>query len=250
MKKVSKVVEEMLQEELLGNKILESFEISKIQFGMIGEDHTVISPADVSKALKGIKHALVGGYAIPVHTGKPRATMDVDMVVDDIKKAEDAIEKAFPELKKGENPGEDVTRFYDESGSEVINLLHPVGHFGVALGHTISAKVGNVSIPVNSFEGLFCNKFLSMNSPHRSEEGKIRDKMDLMSLVNSKPDVKGSIDWKKIETILKKHPLDPAEFDYYQMEMRKFVDDLRAKNKQRMQAIKETIAQGKRIQSF
>ena len=71
-----------------------------------------------------------------------------------------------------------------------------------------------------------------------------------MSLVNSKPDVKGSIDWKKIETILKKHPLDPAEFDYYQMEMRKFVDDLRAKNKQRMQAIKETIAQGKRIPSF
>jgi hypothetical protein len=251
MKKVSKVVEEMLQEELLGNRIKESFDITRMQFGMMGESEDVmVSPVDVSKALKGIKHCLVGGYAIPVHTNNPRATKDVDMVVGDVEKAENAIEKAFPNLKKGEKGDEEVTRFYTQSGREVINLLHPISHFKVALDHAINAKILNHSMRVNSFESIFINKFISMNSRHRSPEGKARDQMDLISLLNSRPDKKRPIDFKKIDEILKKHPLKPADFIFCERGIRQFVYDTIKANEQRMKAIKESLAQGRRIPSF
>ena len=110
------------------------------------------SPELVSTALAGIPHVLVGDFAISVHTGKPRATMSVDMVVGNVAKAERAIAKAFPGLTRLDCPGEDVSRFADKGGQEVINLLHPVGHFKVPPSFTLRAVVHGKAMKVASYE--------------------------------------------------------------------------------------------------
>lgn len=140
-------------------------------------------PENVVNALKGIKHVLIGGFAIPTYTGKARATMDVDVVVNDLPKARKAISIAFVDLKESPNPGEDVTRFHDKKGTEVINLLHPVGVFKFLLNHIQFARIAGQKIPVSTFEALLVSKFLSLHSPHRDPSGKRRDDMDLTDLI-------------------------------------------------------------------
>ena len=123
-----------------------------------------ISPVSVSRALRGLDHVLVGGYALAVHTGKPPATMAVDMVVADVAKAELAIAKAFPSLVKMETPGEDVTRFRDMNGNEVINLLHPGAQFKKALTFSVMASVSGHPLRVASREAMSVAKFPSSKS--------------------------------------------------------------------------------------
>src|SRR5208283_5077452 len=161
-----------------------------------------ISPSSVSKALGNLKHVLIGGFALPAHTGKVRATMDVDMVVDDVSKAEAAIAKTFPKLTKLANPGEDVTR-YSDGEHEVIDLLHPIGIFKIPLAFNVKATVGGRIMNVVSFEAMLVGKFLSSGSPHRDQEGIQRDQMDLTALINSRPLTKNSFNWKKIDKIFR-----------------------------------------------
>lgn len=208
------------------------------------------NPASVSSALKGIHHVLVGGFAIVVHTKKPRATQDVDVVVGDVHLAEAAIAKAFANLRKMKNPGEDVTRYAAKDGTEVINLLHPVGHFKVALEHTLPVKMGKISVLVNTFEASLVSKFMSMKSPHRSRGGRVRDEGDLIAMIESKPDAKGAINWKTIIGILREHPLESAVLDLYEHDLRVFVQEVRSDHLKRMKSINKIWASGKTILSL
>jgi hypothetical protein len=189
-----------------------------------------ISPDVVSKALKGIPHVLVGGFAMPVHTGKARATMDVDMVVGEVAKAERAITKAFPSLTKLDCPGEDVSRFADETGQEIINLLHPVGRFKVPLSFTVRATVHGTTMKVASFEAMLVAKFHSFHSPYRDKEGVKRDDLDLTALILARPEGsgrKGSINWDKVLKILAASCEDPTVVSGDEQRLRRLVDQTR-----------------------
>ena len=56
-----------------------------------------IGPAEVARVLRdaGVKYVIVGGHAANGYTGRPRATVDVDVIVQFPKKAADAMEKIF-----------------------------------------------------------------------------------------------------------------------------------------------------------
>lgn len=227
-----------------GERIVQSLDLAHVQGAQAP------SPASVSTALKGIYHVLVGGFAIVVHTKKPRATQDVDVVVTDVHLAEQAISKAFSGLRKLKNQGEDVTRYASQDGIEVINLLHPVGHFKVALKHTLPVKIGNTPVLVNTFEASLVSKFISMKSSHRSRGGRVRDEGDLIAMIESTPDTKGAINWNKIVAILREHPLESAVLDLYEHDLRAFVQEVRSDHRNRMKAIKKIWASGKTILSL
>ena len=177
----------------MGRLIEQAFQVCEMH-----DNAASISPASVSKALGSVKHVLVGGFAMPVHTKKPRATMDVDMVVGDVAKAEQAVAKAFPGLTKLANPGEDVTRYADEQGQEVINLLHPVGQFKVPLNFTVQVVVKGQSMKVASYEAMLVGKYLSSKSKHREDDRQKQDEADLSALFAARHDFK---DWPKVEKV-------------------------------------------------
>src|SRR3954452_12251177 len=72
-----------------------------------------ISPADVARVLRkaGVKYVIVGAHAANGYTGRPRATVDVDVIVQYPKKAASAIAAAFPKLVMRDTPV--VVRFMD-----------------------------------------------------------------------------------------------------------------------------------------
>jgi hypothetical protein len=188
-----------------------------------------ISPDAVSKALTGIPHVLVGGFAMPVHTGKPRATMDVDMVVGDVAKAERAIARHFPALTRVDTPSKDVTRFADDEGQEVINLLHPVGRFKPPLRFAVRAVVHGTPMRVASFEAMLVAKFHSFTSPNRDQEGVKRDDLDLTALILARQDRPGrpAIDWARILKILAASCADPVVVSGDEQRLRRLVDKTR-----------------------
>src|SRR5437773_11180543 len=59
-----------------------------------------IGPAEVARVLQdaGVKYVIVGGHAANGYTGRPRATVDVDLIAQFPKKAVRAIAAAFPDL--------------------------------------------------------------------------------------------------------------------------------------------------------
>src|SRR5687768_9388087 len=85
-----------------------------------------IGPADVARVLReaGLKYVIVGAHAANGYTGRPRATVDVDVIVQAPEKASAAISAAFPHLKIHDTPL--VTRFIDQD-LEAIDVMKPAG---------------------------------------------------------------------------------------------------------------------------
>ncbi len=79
-----------------------------------------ISPVDVARLFRRarVPYVLVGDHAINLYTGRPRATRDVDVIVNAPVKARRAIEAAFADLEVEEHPV--VTRF-KRGGAEVLD---------------------------------------------------------------------------------------------------------------------------------
>ena len=111
----------MLQTEIrtpqTANDIALGAQLAKMQNRPIG-------PADVARVLRdaGVKYVIVGAHAANGYTGRPRATVDVDVIVQHPKKAADAIAAAFPHLTMEDTPV--VTRFKDQT-LEAIDLMKP-----------------------------------------------------------------------------------------------------------------------------
>src|SRR5687768_15006683 len=85
-----------------------------------------IGPDDVARVLRaaGVQYVVVGAHAANGYTGRPRATVDVHVVVQNPKEAADAIAAAFPHLTVQDTPV--VTRFKDQD-HEAVDLMKPAG---------------------------------------------------------------------------------------------------------------------------
>src|SRR6266513_6559427 len=70
-----------------------------------------ITPTDVARVLDAakVRYVLVGAHAANGYLGRPRNTVDVDVIVEFPKKAAQAIAKAFTHLAMVDTPA--VTRF-------------------------------------------------------------------------------------------------------------------------------------------
>ena len=90
--------------------------------------------------------------------------MDVDIVVQDVSNAERAIAKAFPTLTKMDTPGENLSRYRNQKGLEVIDLMHPVGRFKAPLKFNVLAIVHGHSMRIASYEILLTSRYFRSKS--------------------------------------------------------------------------------------
>jgi hypothetical protein len=138
-----------------------------------------IGPSDVARVLNAsrVKFVLVGAHAISGYTGKPRATLDVDIITDAPKKATVALSAAFPELEVQDHPV--VVRFLRD-GREAIYVIKAASSpvFRRILKLTRIITMGGESVPVPILEAALAAKFAAMVNPTRKVLDRRQDGLD------------------------------------------------------------------------
>ena len=157
---------------------------------MQGKD---INPAAVVRVLReaNVNYVLVGAHATNGYTGRPRATIDVDVVVQFPKKAARAISAAFPQLQMRDTPV--VTRFMN-GPDEAIDLMKPGTSrlWARLLKETRIVQIEQEAVRIPVLEGVLAAKFAAMASPHRRQGDKFIDAGDFIRIIeaNSEIDLK------------------------------------------------------------
>ncbi|HLL88987.1 MAG TPA: hypothetical protein VK324_06765 [Tepidisphaeraceae bacterium] len=149
-----------------------------------------IGPEQVARVLReaGVAYVLVGAHAANGYTGRPRATVDVDVVVQFPKKAAQAIAAAYPYLVATDTPV--VTRFKDGE-HEAIDLMKPSSSklWGRLLKLTRGVKIGTEEVRVPVLEGVLAAKFAAMVSLGRRQADKMIDCGDFIRMVEANEQV-------------------------------------------------------------
>ncbi len=152
-----------------------------------------ITPADVARVLRlaGLRYVLVGAHAANGYSGRPRTTIDVDVVVQYPKKAAKAIAAEFPQLTMRDTPV--VIRFMDGE-TEAIDLMKSVSSklWGRLLKETREVQIEGENVRIPVLEGVLAAKFAAMASFHRRTTDKLQDGADFMRIIdaNEKIDLK------------------------------------------------------------
>jgi predicted nucleotidyltransferase len=134
----------------------------------------------------GIGHALIGGLAVGVRTGVPRATLDVDLAV-------------VTSVSR-----QDVASVLTATGFELtaehahtMNFVHPSGEplqvsfdegFDSYVERAQSVHVGDVDVPVVLKDDLVAMKQRAANDPARRPSKALRDRADVELLLGDVPD--------------------------------------------------------------
>lgn len=131
-----------------------------------------------------VKFVLMGAHAVSGYRYQPRATQDVDILVQKRhhRKAVAALRAAYPELAVEEH--EVVTRFIDTAvGEPVIDLIKPVEPVHQAVfKHTVAVGTTHV---VPDLEMILVCKYAAMISPTRPDEKKHLDAADFINMVKT-----------------------------------------------------------------
>lgn len=154
---------------------------------MHGKD---ISPAAVARTLRlaKVRYVLVGAHAANGYTGRPRTTIDVDVIVQFPKKAAKAIAAEFPQLQMHDTPV--VIRFMD-GDVEAIDLMKPAGSalWVRLLKETREVRIDDEKVRIPVLEGVLAAKFAAMASPHRRQGDKLIDGGDFVRILDANADV-------------------------------------------------------------
>ncbi len=149
-----------------------------------------ISPAAVARTLRlaKVRYVLVGAHAANGYTGRPRTTVDVDVVVQFPAKAAKAVRAAFPRLKMLTMPY--VIRFMD-GDTEAIDLIKPIGSrlWAELLKTSREIRLEGEQVCIPPLEGVLAAKFSAMVSPYRRLTDKQQDAADFMRIVDANADV-------------------------------------------------------------
>jgi hypothetical protein len=145
-----------------------------------------IGPADVADVLNRakLKYVLVGAHAANGYIGRPRTTVDVDVIVQFPKKAAKAIAATFTQLTMVDTPV--VIRFKRPDGEEAIDLMKPIGSplWNKLLKIAVSVDVEGIAVRIPPVEGVLAAKFSAMASPHRRHLDKQQDGVDFGRIVS------------------------------------------------------------------
>jgi hypothetical protein len=149
-----------------------------------------ISPVEVARVLRqaGVNHVIVGAHAANGYTGKPRATVDVDVIVQHPKKAAAAVAAAFPSLHMHDLPV--VTRFMRDD-IEAIDLMKPVGSplWPRLLKENRQVLIDGENITIPTLEGALAAKFAAMMSLNRKMLDKQQDGIDFARMIEANAEV-------------------------------------------------------------
>lgn len=134
----------------------------------------------------GVRHALIGGVAVGVHTGTPRATLDTDLAVTSAVDR-DAIVRAL------------VGAGFRHVGSfaHSLNFRHPSGEpvqlaldaaFDEMIARCERFDVRGIAVPIVRKDDLVTMKQQAAADPTRRASKRLRDEADLALLRGDVPD--------------------------------------------------------------
>lgn len=157
--------------------------LTRTQYRMHRPDAMQVEPNELIRVLNrsGVKFVLMGQHGISGWLSEPRATRDVDVVVQKRHhaKAVRAIQAAWPELIKKEFPV--VTRFLDPANQEpVIDLMRPNDVYAEAFKNCV--RIGKTH-DVPNLEFALAAKFAAMVSRNRDIPKKLSDASDFAQMV-------------------------------------------------------------------
>lgn len=136
-----------------------------------------------------VDFVLVGAHSIAGWTRKPRATVDVDVVVSSrsLRKAQRAVHAAFPDLVVRDL--EVVTRYLDPATREsVIDLMKPRDALIKAVfDHSVVVEMSGQKVRIPDLEMAAGLKFAAMVGIHRAQPDKMQDAADFARIVAGNP---------------------------------------------------------------
>jgi predicted nucleotidyltransferase len=145
-----------------------------------------ISLSDVARVLRtaGVTYVVVGDHAANGYTGKPRTTVDVDVIVQFPQKAAKAVAAAFPHLTMHDTAV--VIRFMDEE-REAIDLMKPSSSplWAALLKQNREVEVDGIPVTIPLLEGMLAAKFAAMSSLNRGHGDKLIDAGDFTHIVEA-----------------------------------------------------------------
>jgi len=142
---------------------------------------------DATRALGaiGAAHALIGGVAVGIRSGVPRATLDTDLAVESTAERREVIHAL---LEAGFTLGGEF--------SHSVNLRHPSGEpvqlvfdpgFDGMIGRAERLDVGGVVVPVVTTDDLIAMKERAAADPARRRSKALRDQADVALLRGDVP---------------------------------------------------------------
>lgn len=154
---------------------------------MGSEFDKVAALIDTARALEaaGVPYALIGGLAVGIHTGAPRATVDVDIAAHAATgraTAVEALEKAGLE-KTGEF--EHSVNFRHGSGEPVQLAFDPA--FDVMIERAETFDLGGDSVAIVRKDDLITMKQRAATDPTRRKSKRLRDQADIELLRGDVP---------------------------------------------------------------
>lgn len=157
--------------------------LTRTQYRMHRPDAMQVEPKELIRVLNrsGVKFVLMGQHGISGWLSEPRATRDVDVVVQKRHhvKAVRAIQAAWPELMIKEFPV--VTRFLDPANQEpVIDVMRPNDVYAEAFKNCV--RIGKTH-DVPNLEFALAAKFAAMVSRNREHFKKHFDAGDFGQMV-------------------------------------------------------------------
>ncbi len=150
----------------------------------LSEPHaSPVTPREVARILgeAGLSYVLVGGHVVGSYSGKPRATLDVDVIASDPKAAAQAIQKAYPGLQQDEKPVRIRLHF---KGQEAVDIIRPRSEkiFQEALASRVEVDLRGQKAYIPDLETMMGLKFASMASPYRSRADRYLDASDFIRI--------------------------------------------------------------------
>ena len=145
-----------------------------------------ISPSDVARVLNaaGVKYVLAGAHAVNAYTGRPRATVDVDVLTESVAKAEKALRAAFPDLDVHDSPV--VVRFMDGKLEAIDIMKAPTSKlFRRVVRLSRRVDIEGVEVIVPSPEAVLAMKFASMIFAGRQQPDRFQDASDFLKVLRA-----------------------------------------------------------------
>lgn len=155
---------------------------------MQSEPDKLAALIDTARALEagGVPHALIGGLAVGIHAGVPRATVDVDVAAAlgvGRALAVQAMERAGF-AKTGEF--EHSVNFRHASGEPVQLAFDP--EFDPMIARAERIDLGGTSLAIVRKEDLIAMKRRAAADPSRRKSKRLRDQADVELLLGDVPD--------------------------------------------------------------
>lgn len=147
-------------------------------------------PALVAKLLNdaSIDFVIIGAHALGVHTKEPRATADVDVVVNDVPRAVKTLKNIRPNTKVLDLGATVGKRIATSKGIELVDVLSPSGGVrGELFSNRIKITLDGQPASIPTLTAMLALKWLAMFSPARKGSKQIIDRGDFIQMIEVHP---------------------------------------------------------------